>query len=574
MSLQPLYDIAEICAQQGITHAVICPGSRNAPLTLAFARHSAIKTFVIPDERSAGFIALGMAQQLRKPVVIISTSGTAAYNLAPAVTEAFFQQVPMLVVTADRPPEWTGQQDGQTIFQRNIFGNHVKQWFELPVSRQHPDEVWHINRIVNDAVLLTRTLPEGPVHINVPLREPFYPVHPNEELSFSHNTRIIRETPAEMSLAEATASELSHLLRAFRRVLLVAGQLPHNTHLNRALQQLPPEHVVLADVTANLADSGRTIAHADLIAGHTTEAWKAELQPDLLITFGRNILSKNLKLFLRSFPPKEHWHIEACGQVADVFQGLTRIIRTTPAQFCLWLAKQPLTESQNQFAKNWQTAAQLATTRIADFLNQSVLSELKLTDELLHCLPPYTHLHLANSMSVRYANMVRPLPRHVTVHSNRGTSGIDGCTSTAVGHALAHHGLHVLLTGDMAFFYDRNAFWHNYPLPNLRIAVLNNHGGTIFKMIDGPSKLPEADQYFVTQQALSAQHLCAEYGFEYIPVTTLPELQSGIQRLLAPGHTVKILELETRVSDNVSIFEAFKQHLRIAYATQIPLATH
>lgn len=202
MSLQPVYDIAEICAKKGITHAVISPGSRSAALTLAFVRHPSIKTFIIPDERSAGFIALGMAQQLRKPVVTICTSGTAVYNLGPAIAEAFFQQVPLVVLTADRPPEWVAQQDGQTIFQRNIFGAHVKQSYELPVSRQHPDEAWHVNRIINEAVNLSLDLPPGPVHINAPFREPFYPASSGEIIRYSSDVRTICESKPDFYLGK------------------------------------------------------------------------------------------------------------------------------------------------------------------------------------------------------------------------------------------------------------------------------------------------------------------------------------------------------------------------------------
>lgn len=171
---QAIYDIAEICAQHGIQNAVLCPGSRCAPLTLAFANHAAITCRTLSDERSAGFIGLGLAQQTHTPSVLVCTSGSAAYNFAPSVAEAFFQQIPLVVFTADRPAEWIDQWDGQTIRQENIFGGHVKRAYNLP-SDSHPDSVWHINRVVNEAIALAQTFPAGPVHINVPLREPLYP---------------------------------------------------------------------------------------------------------------------------------------------------------------------------------------------------------------------------------------------------------------------------------------------------------------------------------------------------------------------------------------------------------------
>ncbi|GIV36204.1 MAG: 2-succinyl-5-enolpyruvyl-6-hydroxy-3-cyclohexene-1-carboxylate synthase [Cyclobacteriaceae bacterium] len=574
MSLQPVYDIAEICARQGITHAVISPGSRNAAITLAFTRHKDIKTFVIPDERSAGFIALGLALQLGAPVAIVCTSGTAAFNLAPAVAEAFFQQVPLLVLTADRPPEWIGQQDGQAIFQRNIFGPHVKQAYELPVSRIHPDEIWHINRLVNQAILLARALPRGPVHLNVPFREPFYPASATEKTTYTNQVRIIREVPSAGTMTKEEATALAYELRSFHRIVLVAGQMPRDESLLSAVQNLPEKLVVLADITANLNDLKTVFVQYDMALAHAPEAWKEDLQPDLLITFGNHILSKHLKLYLRKHRPAGHWHVQPQGDVPDVFQSLTRIIRCTPASFCQWLSTATVSEHQTRYAAKWRRLSNLTAAGIESFLNIPASSELHLTRALLQNLPAHSHLHLANSMSVRYAAMMIQPARHVVVHSNRGTSGIDGCTSTAVGHSLAHSALHVLLTGDLAFFYDRNAFWHNYPLPNLRIAVLNNHGGLIFKLIDGPAHLPEADEYFVTQQQLTAKHLCAEFGFEYIPVRKPADIPAGINKLLAPGPTAKILELESRVSDNVSIFESLKHHIRQTYATQISLAAH
>ncbi len=569
MSLQPVYDIAEVCAKKGVTHAVISPGSRSAALTLAFARHPSIKTFIIPDERSAGFIALGMAQQMRKPVVVICTSGTAVYNLGPAVAEACFQHIPLVVLTADRPPEWVAQQDGQTIFQRNIFGVHVKHSYEFPVSRNHPDEAWHINRIINEALNLSLDLPEGPVHINAPFREPFYPSSADEVISYSSNIRIIRKSETDYLLSERELTGLRDQLASYKKILIAAGQQPHDSELVDAIRKLPSCLPLMADITANLHESGRIIHHSDLITALATESQKKELQPDLLITFGQSFLSKNVKLFLRKYAPSAHWHIQPAGQVADVFQHITHIIRTTPRHFFTWLSSGTIHADQQQYHERWSKADAIINSGISSFLGTTAVSELYLTREVLKRLPASSTLHLANSMSVRYANLLgfaddKP---GITVYCNRGTSGIDGCTSTAVGHCLTNSRLHLLITGDLAFFYDRNAFWHNYPLPNLRIVVLNNHGGIIFKLIDGPSQLPEADEYFVTRQSLSAKHLCEEYGFEYISVTKAEEVQSGIEKLLNPGRTAKILELKGSVSDNVSIFEAFKSHIRLTYAT-------
>ena len=174
-ALQPIWNIAHICYKHGIENVIISPGSRSAPLTLAFARHENLNCKVVADERSAAFVALGIAQQTGKPVVLICTSGSAAYNYAPAIAEAYFQQIPLLVLTADRPPEWIDQLDGQTIRQNNIYGKHVKESYTLPVDLSHKDAIWHVGRIVSEAINLSKTYPFAPVHINAPFREPFYP---------------------------------------------------------------------------------------------------------------------------------------------------------------------------------------------------------------------------------------------------------------------------------------------------------------------------------------------------------------------------------------------------------------
>ena len=192
MILQPVVNIAEICARKGVENVVLSPGSRCAPLTIAFARHPKLTVRTVSDERAAAFIALGMAQTTGKPTVLICTSGTAALNYAPAVAEAFFLQVPLLVLTADRPPEWIDQLDGQTIRQQQVYGQHIKRSFDFPVALENPDAVWHTERMVSEALNEAVAYPAGPVHINVPLREPFYPAD-GENLQYGTEVKVIEE---------------------------------------------------------------------------------------------------------------------------------------------------------------------------------------------------------------------------------------------------------------------------------------------------------------------------------------------------------------------------------------------
>jgi len=321
--LQPLIDMAEICYQQGIRHVVISPGSRSAALTLAFARHGGFQAHVCIDERSGGFIALGIAQQTGFPVVLICTSGSAVYNFAPAVSEAFFQQIPLLVLTADRPKEWQHQYDGQTIYQTGIFGPHVKRSFEVSPDYEHPDVQWAINRITNEAINLTAIAPNGPVHINVPIREPFYPGL-DEDFKASDEVRIIKRSESETIWPQTMWEELLDEWENAPKILIAGGQNKPDAALNAVLRRITEEWQipVLGDCIANLSGD-EFIRHHDLFLG-TRDA--ENLRPDLLITFGMSFLSKEFKLFIRKNPPKWHWHIGEDAFLADPFQSVTRNI--------------------------------------------------------------------------------------------------------------------------------------------------------------------------------------------------------------------------------------------------------
>jgi 2-succinyl-5-enolpyruvyl-6-hydroxy-3-cyclohexene-1-carboxylate synthase len=562
-----MYDIAEVCAQRGITQAVVCPGSRCAPLTLAFVRHPAITTRTFSDERSAGFVALGLAQQSKQPAVLVCTSGTAAYQFAPAIAEAFFSETPLVVFTADRPPEWMGQQDGQTIVQEGLYGDHVKRAFTLPHHYDHPDDQWFCNRVINEAIQLAMTEPRGPVHINAPFREPFYPAA-DEPAVFSPSVRVIHDVK-NTGLSTKEFDQLAEELKSYARILVVAGQHPLQQELVQRLNELS-QVTVVADVLSNLHGVQQAVRLSDAFLGGLPESEKSLLQPDLLITFGQSVISKNLKLFLRAYTPVAHWHIQPHTRLTDPFQSITKLVLTTPLDFFTQLGKQ-FTGTAAEFQNRWMNLENRAHQAIKVFLSQPEFGEIKLVHSVLQHLPHHSHLHLANSMSVRYANYVglKPVQHSIEVHSNRGTSGIDGCSSTTVGHALASDDLHVLITGDLAFFYDRNAFWHNYALPNLRVVLLNNHGGIIFKLIDGPSQLREADPYFVTRQALTAHKLCEEFNFEYLTCTDRPSFERHATSFFAREGGTKIMELESTIVQNETLFKNFKAHLKRSY--EMPL---
>lgn len=578
MILPSIVNIAQICASHAVKHMVLSPGSRCAPLTLAFVRHPEIVTYTISDERSAAFIALGMARQLQQPVGLVCTSGSAAYNYAPAIAEAYFQQIQLLVFTADRPPEWTDQLDGQTIRQHNIYGQHVKRSFEFPTAQNHPDVLWHAGRIVSEAINLSTTYPYGPVHINVSIREPFYP-EKDETIVFDRNTKVIRKKEGKRVLSGEILAELKQAWSGFQKKLIVCGQSYFHPEASRLLELLAENQKIpiIADIISNQHPVKSTIRHADTMLAQKDERLLQKLQPDLLITFGLSVISKNLKLLLRRYGPKAHWHIQPAGEVADPFQALTEIINVDPEVFFTEsLQFSSYISQQENYFQIWQQEAQKTGNFIQDFFRKPEIlaqpGEFLAMQRVMECIPDFTNLHLANSMAVRYANLIglQAHQKNIEVFANRGTSGIDGSNSTAVGSALVSGKPTVLLTGDMAFFYDRNAFWHNYPLLNLRIVVLNNHAGGIFRIIDGPNRQPELEEYFETRQMLNAKNTALDFHMQYhhCDITKpngFDELKSVLEVFFRESGRAKILEITSDSKTNQQIFNQYKNLIKKSY---------
>lgn len=554
MVLQPIIDLASVCSLKGIQNAILSPGSRCAPITLAFARHPDIVTRTVSDERSAAFIALGMAQQLEQPVVLVCTSGSAAYNYAPGIAEAFFQQVPLLVITADRPPEWIDQWDGQTIRQTEIYGKHIKGFFQFPDEFGHPDKIWHANRIVNEAINLANEFPAGPVHINIPLREPFYPEE-TETFGFSNSVRIIEPLYAEQKLSVKSKEGLRNAFSGFEKILIVPGQQKPNVSIQQILDELAKNEkaVVVTDTISNLQSEYSINLH-DHFLGNTK--LNEALTPDLILSFGKSIISKNLKQFLRN-SNAAHWHIQTDGYVPDTFQSLTKILHCQP-QDVLEILNDSVTENF-KFVSGWLQLEYKVRESLDFILDGSEFGEYRAISTCLKSIPPNSKLHLANSMAVRYVNFLGK--RSQEIMCNRGTSGIDGSNSTAVGCALTTEEFVTLVTGDMAFFYDRNAFWHNYPMPNLRIILLNNHAGGIFRLIDGSARQPELDEFFETSQKLDGKGLADEFGFGYHFATDQESIKTGLDDFYSNSAFPKILEIQSESPKNAEILKQIKSKI-------------
>lgn len=563
--LQPLVDLAAICYAQGVRHVVVSPGSRSAALTLAFTRFGRFTIHVCMDERSAGFIGLGIAQQTGVPAVLICTSGSAVYNFAPAVSEAFFQHIPLLVISADRPKEWLHQYDGQTIYQNEIFGKHIKRSFEFSADYGHADVKWAINRMSNEAVTLTSTVPMGPVHINVPIREPFYPAL-EEEMLPSVDLKIIKRQPAETILAPEAWNALLDEFEEYPKILIAAGQNMPDHKLSEVLNKISEEWdiPVLADSIGNVSGVSIIRNHDLFLSSKNAE----DLVPDLLITFGLSFISKDFKQFIRKNPPKAHWHVGEDAFLADPTQSLTRTIPVSPNYFFKNLfekidyqlfVQNSDPETDSSYFRKWSETDSMSGQIKRDyFKNLPKLYDLTSLDSIFKYIDRAFQLHVANSMSVRYINLL-DLGRNVrSVFCNRGTSGIDGCVSTAIGAALVNEEETLLIVGDVAFMYDRNGLLINKLPQNLKIVVINNAGGNIFRMIDGPSGLPEIETYFETRHAFSARRTCEDSNIAYFSCNEPEALEHSVKAFLE-NKGIALLEIFTNPYENEKVWKELRR---------------
>jgi len=557
MIIQPIVDIPEVCSLMGIRHVIISPGSRSAHLTLAFARHAGIAKYIIPDERSAGYIALGLSQSAGSPVALVCTSGTASINFYPAITEAYYQNVPLVVFTADRPAQWIDKNDGQTIRQNDLYKNHIKKGYLFPEDFSNAAERQKSHEIVIDAIKTSFAIPQGPVHINVPIREPFYPLD-DEKMVFDPGVKkLITRDPGENACGNEFLSvdEIDSITN--KKVAIVAGQHHKEPELDGILNRLSYEKgiPVFSDVIANLNTPESVIRFHD-----SFDLRQDDLIPDVIITFGRSIISKKLKMTLRNSGELIHFHMQENDYPADTYLSLRRIFKSSPKDFFKELLRSSLNARQGYFDR-LNDLNQKTSESLSNFLVSTEFGEFKAFSHVLKKIPEKSVIHLANSMAVRYANILGG-KSNSEVYCNRGTSGIDGSNSTALGHALYNKKPNYLLTGDMAFFYDRNAFWHNVIPKNLKIVIFNNHGGGIFRLIDGPAQQPELEQYFETEQKLTARNTALDFNMDYYFCDNESDLATILPEFIKKNDTSAILEIESNSYVNQKVFQAYKSLIK------------
>ncbi len=532
-------DIAEICAAKGVRKVVISPGSRSAPLVIAFNRHKEIECLPVIDERSAAFFALGIAQQTGNPVALVCTSGSAPLNYAPAIAEAYYQRVPLIVFTADRPDELIDQRDGQTIRQNNVYANYVRKSFQLPVNGESEDDRWFCGRIISEAINASLSPVAGPVHVNVPLREPLYNVTEQKDY---HAPKVIEKLNVFSSLPENEKNKLQNEWGSFKKKLILAGASSENG-FHQQVKDISKDAsvVILTESTSNLALE-ETIPCIDPVLEALPNKDKASYKPELVVTLGGEIVSKKIKAFLRANKPEAHWHIDISSEHVDTFKSLTKVIGLKAADFLSIIKDAP--KAKSDFRGKWMNVYSEAMKKREQVLKSSPYCDLIVFNELLKSLPDGCNLHLGNSTPIRYANLFEVNP-NVTVNCNRGTSGIDGTVSTAAGAAHVNKKLTVLITGDLGFLYDSNGLWNKNLPKNLRIIVINNSGGNIFRIIPGPSSLNELEQFFETKQELSAEHIAKAFSVPYYFCDELNSLKKELKTFYQAKSKAVILEIKT-----------------------------
>ena len=489
----------------GVNHAVVSPGSRNAPLIIALSR-SHIKTHIVVDERSAAYVALGMAQQLKAPVALVCTSGTALLNYAPAVAEAYYQKIPLIVVSADRPQEWIDQDDSQTIRQFKALDQFVKRSYDIPARCDDDTAVWYAERIAHDAMMEATSLRRAPVHINVQLAEPL-----NGLTTEPYKLRRIHHFPSYDGICRDDIIKLKEQL-LHKRVMIIAGFMELNEPLRQALNAIAANDyaVVLTETISNMADDF-TINAIDRTLLAIDENDK-RYYPDVVITIGGAIVSRKIKAFLRKVKP-DHWYVGLNDVTVDCFQSLTRRIEANPNTFIPTLFQDSLTVKS--FCTIWQDAHTAGLRRHHKYLEKIGWSDMKAYETIFDFYqqnPDNLIMHLSNGTTIRYAQLFGD--RVIAPNfCNRGVSGIDGCTSTAIGAAMVN-GPAVLITGDMSFLYDISALSAITPKLQLKIVVVDNGGGGIFRFIDSTASLPELEKYFVVKRNLDVEKVAASFGIK------------------------------------------------------------
>lgn len=524
-----LYDIL---LAKGVKEIVLSPGSRNAPLLIGAACRP-FRRHIITDERTAAFVALGISLASGNPAALACTSGTALYDYSPAIAEAFYQNIPLIIITADRPAEWIDQDDSQTLIQPEALVKIVKGSYDIPV--EHPDnkdEKWYVNRIINEACNLALSGRKGPVHINIHLDNPL-----TETVVYEpSNPRIINFID-DSNLLPHIYKRLADELRG-QRILVTAGFKQPDNKLNKAIAEFGrlPQVAVMCETISNLHLDGDPYAIDSVLSlVERDEEMLGQLRPDVVISFGGALISRKLKEFLRKAKPTEHWTLNDTRPAADCFKSLTKHIEAEPTRFFRGIAKhlkRCVNDTYISYSDIWRDARNKAKESCRSFLeSHREWSEMSAFDIMLSQLPSNYNLFLSNGTAVRYGQLFTDRIPHASFGC-RGVSGIDGTTATAAGTAIAYKGPTLLITGDMSMAYDTGVLGLRDIPPDFKIAVINNKGGGIFRFIPSTRNYTDREELFCASPVLPLEKLAVSYGWRYFKAESIDEMNRNYKEFL------------------------------------------
>jgi 2-succinyl-5-enolpyruvyl-6-hydroxy-3-cyclohexene-1-carboxylate synthase len=566
--------VVTLCKWHNIEHVVISPGSRNAPLTIGFTNDDYFKCFSIVDERCAAFFALGIAQQTQKPVAVVCTSGSALLNYYPAISEAYYSDIPLVVLSADRPKHLVDIGDGQTIKQKNVYGEHVHfsanlkldlrdeaknpKQDEVPIFKSIENKLERILGLQKDIqtyneseiheALNQSALHSGPVHINIPFDEPLYDTV--EDLS-------IKPKPYKLPNRNQIVDEFElrpciDIWHYAKRKMILVGVLAPNSIEDKWLQELADDDSVLVftETTSNLHHPDFFPGIDKIIAPLEAEEFRA-LQPDVLLTLGGMVVSKKIKAFLRQFKPKHHWHVGP-HNANDTFFCLKEHFRVRPNTFFEKFMPLISHHTKSDYKRHWLTVRAKRRKEHQRYLETIPFSDFAAFDLILKAVPKQSQLQVGNSSAIRYTQLFQ-LRKDIKVFCNRGTSGIDGSTSTAIGASVATDERTTFIVGDLSFFYDSNALWNNYIPNTFRIIVVNNQGGGIFRILPGHKNTDNFDTFFETKHTLNAKQLCHMFDIEYYSVADKTSLENELKSFFSTSKKPRLLEVFTPSRDNDGI---------------------
>ena len=549
--------LTSLLLEYGVSDAVVCPGSRNAPIVHNLSVCEAIRCRPVTDERSAAFYALGLAIATRRPTVVCVTSGSALLNVMPAVAEAAYQHVPLVVISADRPQQWIDQLDGQTIPQSDALGRFVRKAVQLP-EPHNDEERWLCRRLVNEAMHLATCRQGAPVHINVPISEPLFEFNIEQLPQLSRFHYIKRATIKDASM------DMPDAFHKAKRPMIVIGQLAHGTVSHETIRSLSEKYVVMSEPLSNPSymtihfDEAIRYIVSDNSSINDDEDDKTAYYPDYVIYVGDTLVSKPARRFLRNAKAPSCLITPDAADIHDPLMTLTDIVECDTDSINALLASlcdAPDTDERCRFHDRWQSFLDAYAAHADAYAPEySQMATVKYFEEQLADLDIDICVHYANSSAVRLACIYA---QHY-VWCNRGVNGIEGSLSTAAGFSLATHDMTVCVIGDLSFFYDQNALWNSNLRGNLRIILLNNRGGGIFRQLPGLSDSPAADDLVMASHENTAQGICTQNDIGYMSAKNMDEMQIGVVTLLTrESERPMLLEVFTDSNDDVKALEKY-----------------